>query len=409
LITERPGSGRGQTVPPGAHPVSRAHRPIEKFRLKSAEKPIESFASVSDAPGKPFASSTGETSVHVDPRNDAYSVREIALAAGVPDEQVLAMVGRRAYVPYPEALRVCCAVRRDRAAVPHAVDPLFSIFSASGARAMTARAPLVLSSTLHLGMIAVGVLIATFATAPAATTLGAVERPDAMRLVFFASPGPGGGGGGGGRLEKAPPPKALREGHHALSSPVPVRVPPPPIEPVAVPPEPKPPPLDSEPLPMVVAPIVSAPADSRNRIGILMQTKDDADSHGPGRGNGAGTGTGTGIGSGDGAGIGPGSGGGTGGGPYRGGSGITPPRLLREVKADYTEEARQRRIAGDVILEIVVRRDGTVGDVKVLQGLGSGLNDQAMQAVRQWRFAPAQRQGTPVDVIVEVAVEFKIR
>ena len=252
-------------------------------------------------------------------------------------------------------------------------------------------------------------LITTFATTPTATTLGVVERTEPVRLVFFASPGPGGGGGGGGLLQKAPPPKALREGRQALSSPVPIRVPPRPIEPVAAPPEPKPAPLDAEPLPVVVAPIVSAPADSRNRIGILTQTDAEADSHGPGRGGGAGSGAGTGVGEGDGPGIGPGSGGGIGGGPYRGGSGIEPPRLLREVKADYTEEARQRRIAGDVILEIVVRRDGSVGDVKVLQGLGSGLNERAVQAVRQWRFAAARRQGAPVDVIVEVAVEFKIR
>lgn len=66
-------------------------------------------------------------------------------------------------------------------------------------------------------------------------------------------------------------------------------------------------------------------------------------------------------------------------------------------------------MSGDVVLEIVVRRDGAVGDVKVLHGLGSGLNDRAIQAVRQWQFAPARRQGTPVDVIVEVAVEFKVR
>ena len=107
--------------------------------------------------------------------------------------------------------------------------------------------------------------------------------------------------------------------------------------------------------------------------------------------------------------MGPGSGGGTGGGPYRAGSGIQPPRLLREVKADFTEEARQRGISGEVVLEIVVRRDGSVGDVRVLHGLGGGLNDRAIQAVRQWRFAPAQRQGAPVDVIVEVSVEFSQR
>jgi protein TonB len=107
--------------------------------------------------------------------------------------------------------------------------------------------------------------------------------------------------------------------------------------------------------------------------------------------------------------VGLGSGGGNGGGPYRPGSGIEPPRLVREVRADYTEDARQRGLVGDVVLEIVVRRDGTVGDVKILQGLAGGLNDRAVQAVRQWRFTPARRQGVPVDVVVEVAVEFKLR
>jgi protein TonB len=115
------------------------------------------------------------------------------------------------------------------------------------------------------------------------------------------------------------------------------------------------------------------------------------------------------MGEGTGSGIGPGSGGGTGGGPYRAGSGITPPRLVREVKPDYTEQARRRGLEGDVVLEIVVRSNGSVGDVKVLQGLGGGLDERAIEAVRQWRFSPARRQGTPVDVIVEVAVEFKLR
>ena len=75
----------------------------------------------------------------------------------------------------------------------------------------------------------------------------------------------------------------------------------------------------------------------------------------------------------------------------------------------HPTDARQRNIAGDVVLEIIVRRDGTVGDVKILRGLPSGLNDRAVQAVRQWRFAPARRLGAPVDVIVEVSVEFKLR
>jgi TonB family protein len=231
-----------------------------------------------------------------------------------------------------------------------------------------------------------------------------------MHLIFLATPGPGGGGGGGGLLQKPPPPKAMREGRKAMSSPLPVRREPPPIVETPKPPEPKPePPLKAEQLPVVIAPIVTAPADNRSRIGVLEEAKVETDSHGPGRGGGTGSGTGTGIGEGDGAGVGPGSGGGTGGGPYRPGSGIEPPRLLKEVRADYTDDARRRGINGEVVMEIVVRRDGSVGDVKILQGLGGGLNDRAVGAVRQWRFSPATRLGAPVDVIVEVAVEFKLR
>jgi TonB family protein len=118
---------------------------------------------------------------------------------------------------------------------------------------------------------------------------------------------------------------------------------------------------------------------------------------------------GPGDGSAAGAGTGPGTGGGYGGGTYRPGSGILPPRLLHEVKADYTEDGRRRGLSGDVVLEIVVRRDGSVGDVRVLHGLGAGLDERAVEAVRQWRFDPARRIGTPVDVIVEATVEFILR
>jgi TonB family protein len=88
---------------------------------------------------------------------------------------------------------------------------------------------------------------------------------------------------------------------------------------------------------------------------------------------------------------------------------VSPPRLLKEVRAQYSDQARRANLEGSVELEIVIRRDGSVGDVKVLRGLGLGLNEQAVQAVRQWRFAPSTLKGTPVDVIVEVSVEFRLR
>ena len=349
--------------------------------------------------------------MQVNPRREVYSPREIALAAGVPEEQVVAAVDRRPFVPYPEAVRIGRTLIHGGglAGVSPVTDPLFSIFSRDDMRSRINRVPLALSSTLHVGVMAAVMFIATFGPTPTAMTLDSADRPPMMRLVFVDTPGPGGGGGGGGVLQKRRPPKALQEGHHAVSSPLPIRRPPEPVEPMPAPPEPKPALLNAEPLPIMVAPIVSAPADARSRAGLFEQTSAEDESRGSGRLGGVGSGTGTGLGEGEGTGIGPGSGGGTGGGPYRPGSGIEPPRVLREVKADYTEDARRRGINGDVVLEIVVQRDGSVGEVKLLQGLGGGLNERAVQAVRQWRFLAARRQGTPVDVIVEVAVEFKLR
>lgn len=360
--------------------------------------------------------------MHSTPSHELYSPREIALAAGVPEADVLAALGNvHGLVPHADAVRLGRVLAQSVAAGPvrdaagtrgAAMRPsasLFTIFSDAAPSRRSAGVPLAVSSTLHIALIAVALFVATFNLAPRAASLKADDSlADPMRLVFVATPGPGGGGGGGGLLQKAPPPKALREGRSRISSPLPERHEPKPVVPVPAPPEPTPL-LKSEQLPTVVAPIILAPADTRNRVGVLQQTTAENDRHGPGAGGGAGTGTGTGLGHGDGSGIGPGSGGGTGGGPYRPGSGIEPPRLQREVKADYTEDARQRGISGDVVLEIIVRRDGSVGDVKILQGLAGGLNDRAVQAVRQWRFAPARRQGAPVDVVVEVAVEFKLR
>ena len=347
---------------------------------------------------------------------EVYSPREIALAAGVPESDVLAALGGRAlsgYIAHADAVRIgrALAARARAETESHRAEaPIFAAISGHASNRQPVKA-LALSGTVHAAIGAILVLIAGLNVAPRAAALTpAVPTAELMRLVFLASPGPGGGGGGGGLQQKAPPPKARREGNRRMSSPVPLRREPKPIEPAPQPPEPKPvPPLKAEQLPVVVAPIVTAPADPRSRIGVLEETPAQTDSHGPGKGGGAGTGTGTGLGRGDGSGIGEGSGGGTGGGPYRPGSGIQPPRLLSEIKAEYTEEARRRGITGNVDLEIVVRRDGTVGDVKILQGLGGGLNEQAVRAVRQWRFAPAQRLGAPVDVLVEVSVEFKLR
>jgi TonB family protein len=334
---------------------------------------------------------------------EVYSPGEIAHAAGVPPDQVVAALGR------PDVfVRHDDAVKLGRALAKRGRGP----FSRHGTRHGKGVRPFffAISTTVHAGAVAAAILLTSLGLTSTTTRPGTNERRLEMtRLVFIATPGPGGGGGGGGLLQPTPPPKVLREGRRRINSPVPVREPPKPIAPSPAPPEPIPPPLHSEPLPVLAAPIISAPAHTRDRVGVLEATREEAESHGPGRGGGVGTGTGTGVGQGAGSGIGPGSDGGTGGGPFRPGSGIEAPRLLHEVKADYTEDARRRGITGEVVMEIVVARDGSVGDVKILRRLGTGLDERAVQAVRQWRFAPATRKGLPVDVLVEVAVEFKLR
>ena len=148
------------------------------------------------------------------------------------------------------------------------------------------------------------------------------------------------------------------------------------------------------------------PDDARGTPPELVQLVFVVD---PGPGGGGGSGAGVGVGPGTGRGVGPGEGGGIGGGAYRPGSGIAPPGLLREVTPDYTEQARRAGLEGEVLLEIVVGPDGGVRDMQVLRRLAAGLDEQAVEAVRQWRFSPARRLGTPVAVIVEVAVEFTLR
>jgi TonB family protein len=156
--------------------------------------------------------------------------------------------------------------------------------------------------------------------------------------------------------------------------------------------------------------VVPVAADAVTQAGLPVESKSQTSaSQGPGKGGGIGTGSGTGLGEGDGNGIGPGSGGGTGGGPFRPGSGIEPPVLVREIRPVYTTEARRRAIEGDVLLDIVIRENGTVGAIRVTRGLDAGLDQKAVEAVRQWRFEPARRRGAPVEVVVEVAVEFKVR
>jgi TonB family protein len=147
--------------------------------------------------------------------------------------------------------------------------------------------------------------------------------------------------------------------------------------------------------------------------GVLpsMTTVPDPNSMGMGTGPGGGGGNGTGIGPGSGSGLGPGSGGGTGGGVYDVGNGVTEPKLIREVKPQYTADAMRAKVQGEVELEAVVNPDGSVDRIRVTRSLDRtfGLDQKAIEAVRQWRFMPGMRQGQPVAVRVSVVLDFTLR
>jgi TonB family protein len=94
---------------------------------------------------------------------------------------------------------------------------------------------------------------------------------------------------------------------------------------------------------------------------------------------------------------------------YRPGKNVTSPVVLREVKPEYTTAARDAKTAGHVWLSCAVMPDGTVSDVRVIRGLDRILDQKAIEALRQWRFAPGRRDGVPVRVDVDVEMAFTLK
>ena len=131
-------------------------------------------------------------------------------------------------------------------------------------------------------------------------------------------------------------------------------------------------------------------------------------SNGMGSGGGIGTGTGGGIGPGNGAGFGPGSGGGFGGGVYRVGGGVTQPSVVFKVDPEYSEEARKAKYSGTVTLQLVVDVDGRAKNIRVMHGVGLGLDEKAIEAVQKWKFLPGRKDGQAVAVYATVEVNFRL-
>jgi TonB family protein len=93
---------------------------------------------------------------------------------------------------------------------------------------------------------------------------------------------------------------------------------------------------------------------------------------------------------------------------YRISDGITAPRVIYKIDPEYTEEARAAKIAGSVLLSVVVGTDGLAHDINVVRGIDAGLDHNAAHAVQQWHFQPGAKDGEPVAVQAQIEVNFKL-
>jgi TonB family protein len=219
-------------------------------------------------------------------------------------------------------------------------------------------------------------------------------------LVFIErdSAGPVAGGGGGGNRQSAP----IRRAEGRGADPITLRI----AVPVSVKGQ-----DDVIPsLPALVLDAKTLASGREEQLGLPTGGVSIGISLGPGTGGGVGEGIGTGIGPGRGPGLDDGSGGGIGGRAHRAGGSVTSPRVILEVKPTYTNRAMLERIEGSVMLELIVRANGVPTNVRVTRSLDpDGLDGEAVRAASQWRFEPGRLNGTPVDVVVSIVLDFHIR
>jgi len=127
--------------------------------------------------------------------------------------------------------------------------------------------------------------------------------------------------------------------------------------------------------------------------------KNDSDSAGPGKKHGIGSGTEGGMGDDKGPGAGQGE---AYDGPYA--NVVSPPRCAYCPDPQYTEEAREAKLQGTVTLQVLVGVDGRASQIRIVKGIGLGLDERAWQSIRGWKFVPARdaaRRAVPAWIAVE--------
>jgi TonB family protein len=91
---------------------------------------------------------------------------------------------------------------------------------------------------------------------------------------------------------------------------------------------------------------------------------------------------------------------------YRIGGGVSAPQVIMRSEPEYSEEARKINHQGVVLLTAIVQPNGRVRDIQVRKPLGKGLDEQAVNAVRQWTFKPGMKDSVPVSVLIAIEVQF---
>jgi protein TonB len=249
-----------------------------------------------------------------------------------------------------------------------------------------------ISLAAHVGLALITALIAhrwSTTSAPAET-----QEAPVVRLVWL------GGGGGGGDHHREPPSQLQRVGNRQAVA-------------IAAAPQRSVAPSSSPTPPEVTQPAIASidPVESGLRVspGVSAAISQPGDFMGPGSGDGAGSGRKHGNGDGDGNGLGDGWREGTGGGSPGPGGEIAPV-LVRQVRPNYTQAGMLARAQGVMRVEAVVLPDGTVGDVRIVGGFEPpfGLDQEALNAVRQWRFLPGRRQGRATPMLVSIELTFTL-
>ena len=250
----------------------------------------------------------------------------------------------------------------------------------------------------HVGsLLLIGLIMSRL---PDGTSTVNVRSEAPPQITWIASPA--GGGGSNGNHTPEPPRNAVRPGRAALTVPV-----------STAPKADREPPKETPRVEQqIVIPAVPMASGVQELPGVVSSLPSVVTaSLGPGSGGVGGRGKGSGGGDGEGPGAGSGRNGGYGDGVYPMGSGVSAPRLIKELKPGYTPDAMRAKIQGMVTIQAVVLPDGTVGAAQITRSLDSifGLDQEAVKTVRQWRFIPGTLAGRAVPVLVEIELVFTLR